>query len=57
MAYIKEKRVPSVPFTMYIDYELWQRVLDCVAAKKITRIGAIREGLKMWLAANEGKVA
>ena len=46
-----------VPFTMHIDVELWKRVVACTYDKNITKVSAVREGLKMWLAANENKAA
>ena len=47
--------IARVPFTMHIDVDLWTRFLACVDEKEMTIVGAIREGLRMWLKENENK--
>ena len=45
--------VARVPFSMSIDLDLWEKFLDAVYAKRMTRVGAIRECIRLWLEANE----
>jgi len=45
--------VVRVPFTMHIDLELWERVIACTYEKDMTKVAAVREGLRMWLEKNE----
>jgi len=57
MGNMRKGIIARVPFSMNIDVDLWQRFLDCVYARGITRVGAIRESLRLWLEVNEDKVA